>query len=63
MTHSPLGKVFEKQIKRVEDQDKKQVDALEKLKPKKQPKSIEDKSSNQSKARIIFHDLMNKRKK
>ena len=28
-TYSPLGKVFKKQIKTVEDQAKKQVDALE----------------------------------
>ena len=33
-THSPLGKAFEKQIKTIEDQGKKQVDALEYLKPK-----------------------------
>ena len=33
-TYSPLGKAFEKQIKTIEDQGKKQVDALENLKPK-----------------------------
>ena len=32
-TYSPLGKAFDKQIKTIEDQEKKQVDALEKLKP------------------------------
>ena len=32
-TYSPLGKVFEKQIKTIEDQGNKQVDALESLKP------------------------------
>ena len=42
---------------------KKQVDALENLKPKEQTKPIEDKSNNQSKATIIFNDLINKRKK
>ena len=63
LTYSPLGKASEKQIKTIEDQDKKQVDALEKVKPKEQPKPIEVKSSNQSKARIIFHDLMNNNKK
>ena len=31
-THSPLGKAFEKQIKTMEDQGKKQVDALNNLK-------------------------------
>ena len=32
-TCSPLGKAFDKQIKTIEDQGKKQVDALGKLKP------------------------------
>ena len=31
-TYSPLGKVFDKQIKAIEDQGKKQVDALNSLK-------------------------------
>ena len=33
-TYSPLEKAFEKQIKTIEDQGKKQVDALKVLKPK-----------------------------
>ena len=33
-TYSPLGKAFEKQIKTIEDHGKKQVEALENLKPK-----------------------------
>ena len=33
-TYSPLGKAFEKQIKTIEDQGKKQVEALKYLKPK-----------------------------
>ena len=33
-TYSPLGKAFEKQTKTIEDQGKKQVDALAGLKPK-----------------------------
>ena len=37
-TYSPLGKAFEKQIKTIEDQGKKQVDALENLKPKEKTK-------------------------
>ena len=61
-TYSPLGKAFEKQIKTIEDQGKKQVDALENLKPKEETKPIEDKSNNQSKATIIFNELINKRK-
>ena len=33
------------------------------MKPKEETKPIEDKSNNQSKATIIFNDLINKRKK
>ena len=33
-TYSPLGKAFEKQIKTIEDQGEKQVEALKNLKPK-----------------------------
>ena len=45
--YSPLGKAFDKQIKTIEDQGKKQVDHLEKLKPKEEIKSIEGTSNNQ----------------
>ena len=62
-TYSPLGKAFQKQIKTIEDQGEKQMDALRDLKPKEQAKLIEDKSNNQSKAAIIFNELINKRKK
>ena len=42
-TYSPLGKAFEKQTKTIEDQGKKQVDALESLKtPDKKLPSIKD---------------------
>ena len=61
-TYSLLEKAFEKQIKTIEDQGKKQVDALESLKPKEETKPIENKSNNQSKATIIFNELINKRK-
>ena len=61
-TYSPLGKAFEKQIKTTEDQGKKQVDALENLKPKEERKPIEDKSNNKSKSKTIFNELINKRK-
>ena len=57
-----MGKVFEKQVKTIEDQGEKQIDALKDLKPKEQAKPIEDKSNNQSKATIIFNELINKRK-
>ena len=43
-TCSPLGKDFEKQIKTIEDQGRKQVDALKVLKPK----AIESGSNNKS---------------
>ena len=58
-TYSPFGKAFEKQIKIIEDQGQKQIDAFENLKPKEQTKPIED----NSKAKVIFNDLINKRKK
>ena len=61
-TYSPLGKTFEKQIKIIEDQGKKQVDALENSKLKEETKPIEDKPNNQSRAKIIFNELINKRK-
>ena len=61
-TYSPLGKAFDKQIKTIEDQGKKQVDALENLKLKEEIKPIKNTSNNQSRATIIFNDLINKRK-
>ena len=57
-----MGKAFEKQIKTIEDQGKKQIDALESLKPKEETKTIEDKSNNQSKAETMFNKLVNGRK-
>ena len=56
-TYSPLGKVFEKQIKTIQDQGQIQVDALESLKPKEQKKLIEDISNNQPEATQLY--LMN----
>ena len=58
-----MGKAFEKQIKTIEDQGQKQVDALENLKPKEETIPIEDKSNNKWKATIIFNDFINKRQK
>ena len=46
-TYFPLGKAFEKQIKTIEDQEQKQIKALEDLKLKEQTKPIEDKYNNQ----------------
>ena len=56
-----MGIAFKKQIKTIEDQGQKQVDALKDLKPKEQIKPIKDKSNNKSKATI--NELINKRKK
>ena len=46
MTYSPLGKAFKKQTKTIEDQGKKQIDALLALKPKNDGKVKLDKTSN-----------------
>ena len=51
-----------KNIKTIKDQGKKQIDALESLKPKEETKPIEDKPNNQSRAAIIFNELISKRK-
>ena len=51
-TYSPLGKAFEKQIKAIEDQRKKQVDLLNTLKPIKGNKS--DDNKNLSKYKEFF---------
>ena len=59
--YSPLGKAFDKQIKTIEDQGKKQVDVLEKLKPK-EIKPIEDRPNNRLKNATIFNELISKRK-
>ena len=41
-TYFPLGKAFEKQIKTTEEQGKKQLEALEFLKPNTQKLTIKD---------------------
>ena len=62
-TYCPLGKTFEKQIKTIENQGEKQIDALKDLKTKEQTKSIEDKYNNKQKAKIIFNELINEAEK
>ena len=47
-TYSPLRKAFEKQIKTIEGQGQKQVDALKVLEVKEQTKSITYKSDDDS---------------
>ena len=49
-TYSPLGKAFEKQTKTIEDQGKKQIDALADLKPKEKNQE----KQNQMNIVIIF---------
>ena len=52
-TYSPLGKAFDKQIKTIEDQGKKQVDAL---------KAIESGSNNKSTiTKEIYDDILEER--
>ena len=62
-TYSLLEKAFEKQIKTIEDQGQKQVDALRNLKPKEETRPTGEESNNKSKAEIIFNKLINERKK
>ena len=62
-TYSPLEKAFGKKIKIIEDQGQKQVEVLKDLEPKEKTKAIEGKANNQSRATIIFNDLINKIKK
>ena len=52
-TYSPLGKIFEKQIKTIEDQSKKQTDAL---------KAVESGSNNKSTiTKEIYDNLLEER--
>ena len=50
-----MVRAFEKQIKTIDDQGKKQVEALKDIEPKKKTKAIEDKSSK------IFNSLFDKK--
>ena len=61
-TYSSFVKPSEKQIKTIEDQAEKQINALEDWKPKEQAKAIEDKSNNQPIATNIFNCLIKKKK-
>ena len=61
-TYSPLGKAFEKQIKTIEDQGQKQVEALKDLKPKERTKAIADKSDDKlSTQKETYNELLNER--
>ena len=56
-TYSTLGKAFLKQIKTIENQGEKQVEALKDLKLKKQTKAIE----NESISKDIYNKILEKR--
>ena len=63
-TYFPLGKAFEKQIKTIEDQEKKQIDALKDLKDSEKKKIHADDYNNKLiilKEREIFKNIYNKR--
>ena len=62
-TYSPLGKAFEKQIKTIEDQAQKQIDALENLKDQnKQLDHVNDEDKLlHLKEREIFENIYNKK--
>ena len=61
-TYFALGKVFEKQIKTIADQGKKQVEALKDLKPKEQTTATEDESNDKlSIQKEIYNRLLDER--
>ena len=62
-TYSPLGKAFEKQIKTIEDQGKKQTDALKVLEPKEQTKPVEINLIISQKLKSYLMILLTKEKK
>ena len=63
-TYSPLGEAFEKQIKTIEDQEEKQIDALNLSEPKKQLVSVNDNDYEDkllhSKEQEMFEDIYKK---
>ena len=63
-TYFPLGKVFEKQTKIIEDKGQKQVDALTDLKPKEQSKAITYKSDDDNTpiSKEIYDEKLGERK-
>ena len=57
-TYSPLGKAFENQIKTIEDQGQKQIDALKVL----EPKTIESESNNKPiKTQEFYNKILEER--
>ena len=63
VTYSPLGKAFDKQIKTIEDQGQKQIDALIDLKSKEQTEDIPYKSDddNTSISKETYDEILEER--
>ena len=61
-TYSPLVKAFEKQIKKIEDQEREQVEAVKDLKAREQTKATKDKSDdNPLLSKKIYYRLLRER--
>ena len=61
-TYSPLVKAFEKQIKKAEDQGRKQVETIKDLKAREQTKATKDKSDdNPLMSKKIYYRLLSER--
>ena len=60
-TYSPLGKAFEKQIKTIEDQGEKQIDALNDLKPKAITYKSDDDNDKTSISKEIYNEILEER--
>ena len=61
-TYSPLGKAFAKQTKTTEDQEEKQIEALEKHGKELNMSSDEKDSLKLLKQKVIFYQLVNERR-
>ena len=59
--YSPLGKAFEKQIKTIEDQREKQIDALKDLKTRAITYKLDDDDDKTSTIREIYDEILEER--
>ena len=59
-TYSPLGKAFEKQIKTIEDQEEKQIDAIKDLKRKGITYKSDDDNDKTSTNKEIYDEILKK---
>ena len=62
-TYSPSGKAFQKQIKTIEDQGKKEVEALENLKPKEEQNQLRMNLIITQKLQLYLMNLLMKEEK